>query len=396
MPLLPIDRRAAALAAAGAALFAAVEVGAALTIGRFFDWGRAEATLFYVWRPVLALVAAVAVMRWDGRRRALFYALAMAFAAVAETALLLWAGAQSPWAEAARGIAGGALLFLVLDLIGMAARATTGRWARAVVGLMGAALLLLPGALRPYEAVVVDRDGPPLGPKPRLMLMTALPIVWGEQGPFDPASRPAESYKALQAEFDVELVDTLRPETLAEGGLLLLAQPNPLAPAELAALDEWIRGGGKALILTDPALAWPSELPLGDVRRPPAIGLLGPLLAHWGLGLEAPTVNSFTVHDLPNGRRVGLAGAGTLRVDRPGCAAEAEWLVRCRLGKGEAVVAADADLMNDALWHAPGPGGGERHRRLSDNMVWIAETLDGLAGTPRPRAGVAWARRDIE
>lgn len=396
MPLLPIDRRAAAVAAAGAALFAAAEIGAALTIGRFFDWGRAEATLFYVWRPVLALVAAVAVMRWDWRRRALFYALALGLAAAAETALLLWVGATSPWAEAARGIAGGALLFLVLDPIGMAARATTGRWARAVVGLMGAALLLLPGALSPYEAVVVTREGPPPGPKPRLMLMTALPIVWGEQGPFDPSSRPAESYKALQAEFDVALLDTLGPETLAKGRLLLLAQPNALAPTELAALDQWIRGGGKALILTDPALTWPSELPLGDVRRPPAIGLLAPLLAHWGLSLAAPPASRFTVHDLPNGRRVGLAGAGTLGIHRPGCVAQAEWLVRCRLGKGEAVIAADADLMNDELWHAPGPGGGERHRRLSDNMVWIAETLDGLAGASRPRAGVAWARRDIQ
>ena len=40
-------------------------------------------------------------------------------------------------------------------------------------------------------------------------------------------------------------------------------------------------------ILTDPVLVWPSELALSDIRRPPPVGLLGPLLTHWGLRLEA-------------------------------------------------------------------------------------------------------------
>jgi len=35
---------------------------------------------------------------------------------------------------------------------------------------------------------------------------------------------------------------------------VLLAQPRALRPAELAAFDSWIRDGGRALVLADPAL----------------------------------------------------------------------------------------------------------------------------------------------
>jgi hypothetical protein len=87
------------------------------------------------------------------------------------------------------------------------------------------------------------------------MLMTGLPIVWGEAGPFDPASKPAAAYVELQREFAFRPVDVLDADSLGRGKLLFLAQPQRLAPAELAALDAWIRGGGRALILTDPMLA---------------------------------------------------------------------------------------------------------------------------------------------
>ena len=47
---------------------------------------------------------------------------------------------------------------------------------------------------------------------------------------------------------------------------------HPLAqPAEdLVALDDWVRGGGRVLLLADPMLEWPSKRPLGDPLRPPA------------------------------------------------------------------------------------------------------------------------------
>ena len=55
---------------------------------------------------------------------------------------------------------------------------------------------------------------------------------------------------------------------------------------------------------------------------------------------------------------------------------------------------ADADLLRDDLWMAPGPDGAARHRRIADNPLAVADLLDALAGRERPRLRrpVAWAK----
>jgi hypothetical protein len=224
--------------------------------------------------------------------------------------------------------------------------------------------------------------------KPDIMLMTGLPIVWGEAGPFDPGSRPALAYRALQEEFDVALVDTIAAD--APAGILLLAQPQRLAPEELVALDAWVRGGGRALIFADPVLAWPSGLPLGDIRRPPPAHLLGPLLTHWGLTLEAPAAakrREETVGPL----RLAMEAPGRFAAAPSSCRIRPEWLARCRIEAGRAILIADADLFRDDLWSPEG-------RRTADNPLLIAGWLDELAGVRRERrlapaaaeAPVAW------
>ena len=232
-------------------------------------------------------------------------------------------------------------------------------------------------ALAAAAAVLIAAGAPA---RPKLMMMTGLPIVWGEKGAFDPASRPAAAYLNLQKEFDIRLVDTLEPETLGTGRLLLLAQPQRLSPAELAAADGWVRGGGRALILADPALAWPSELPLGDIRRPPPTSLLGPLLDHWGLALAEGEA----------GRRDERLGERRLVLDSPGrfasrggaCVVEPEWLARCRIGAGRAILIADADLLRDDLLM-----GEEGDPPAAENGLVLADWLDELAGIQRARPG---------
>ncbi len=102
------DRRfpLAALIAA-AAVYAAVELAAALAAG-FFLWGRAEALLFLALRPWLLLIAAFLVARYRAADRLLFYAAALFLAAASETLLLLGLGASNPWPQMLRGLAGGA------------------------------------------------------------------------------------------------------------------------------------------------------------------------------------------------------------------------------------------------------------------------------------------------
>jgi hypothetical protein len=207
------------------------------------------------------------------------------------------------------------------------------------------------------------------------MLMSGLPLVWGEKGPFDPSSRPAAAYVELSKRVDFRGVDLLDPATLGRGRLLILAQPQRLAPAELVALDGWIRGGGRALILNDPRLNWPSDLPLADIRRPPPVGLLEPLLMHWGLTIEAPA-EAKEVETEWDGRRVAADSPGRLRSAGSLCTVEAEGLAAlCRLGRGQVRVVADADLLHDSRWD-----------RNSDAVTaWVDELAGRTPARPRRR-----------
>ena len=386
------------LAFAGA--FAAAELAAGLLIGGFFAWGRAEALLFFAFRPWLLLILALLVAHRPWRTRAAAYALALAVAGVAESLLLLALGGE-PWPEMLRGWAAGALTALVIDLLLRIGRRIGGRVGQSAAAAVAVLLLVVPGALRPYEALA-------LGPtatrepeaKPLLLLMTGLPIVWGEGGPLDPNSRPAAAYLALRQEFAVRPLDYLDDDALGEARLMLLAQPRLLEPVELVALDRWIRRGGRLLVLTDPDLVWPTRLPLGDVRRPPPTSLLAPLLGHWGLRLEAPGQGRVVVEPLldgPHRRRLTMAAPGRFVATGEDCrVGRADFTAVCRLGEGEAWLVGDADLLHDALWTAPMARGSERHARLADNPLVVAGWLDRLAGVERERAAqpVRWIDPD--
>lgn len=364
-------------------------MGAALLIGRLFDWGRAEPLLFFAFRPWLLLVLALAIAGRRRRARFAAYALALLVAGLSESLLLLALGGD-PWAGMLRGWAAGAAAALIFDLLAQAGRRLAGRWGRLAAAGVGAALLVVPGALRPYESLALGRTAAEeAADKPSLLLMTGLPIVWGEGGAFDPSSRPAAAYAALQGEFEVRAIDHLDGRALADARLMLLAQPRMLEPTELVALDSWVRSGGRLLVLADPMLAWPTRLPLGDPRRPPPTSLLAPLLGHWGLRLEAPAEPGMETHWLLHGdqrRRLALAAPGRFVATGSLCrVAKAAYLAACRIGRGEAWFLADADLLHDSTWAAPMVRGDERHARLADNPLAVADLLDRLAGVSRER-----------
>lgn len=378
-----------------------MELAGGLYLGPHDGFLRAEALFFLVCRPWVLILAALVAGGWPLRRRILLYGATLAIAVAGETSLLLMLGAPDPGPEMLRGLAVGAAAAAVADV----AVQTLRRWrprlgSLAALVLLGGALYLVSGT-RLYEGLVIGPTAPreAAGPKPPLLLMTALPIVWGDGGAFDPNSRPSESYRALEREFQVTPIDAIEPRTLGGHRLMLLAQPRLLAPDELVALDAWVRGGGRILILTDPLLAAAGEIPLGDVRRPPDAGLLGPLLGHWGVALSPGNRRRDLVH---------LAGPGGLRrllVDRPGsftvtgnsCRLVQPALVAsCRIGRGEALLVADADLLTDIWAPAGPPRGHERHLRIADNPMIVADWLDSLAGVERERADrpVAWFAHD--
>ena len=177
--------------------------------------------------------------------------------------------------------------------------------------------------------------------RPALLLLTSLPIVFGQEFALTGAGSPA--VERLKARYRVLPISVTNGSELAKGGLLLMAQPPAQTPENLVALDDWVRRGGRVLLLADPLLDWPSERPLGDPLRQPPMFMDTGLLAHWGLRLDAPDKREPAARKL-GGYEVMTVSPGKL-VGR--CQITADRLVAyCRIGEGRAAVIADADLLD--------------------------------------------------
>lgn len=197
-------------------------------------------------------------------------------------------------------------------------------------------------------------------PRPTLYLTTSLPLLFGDGFALD-APRPAV-VDALEKTFVLTAID--RPSQLPDGATLLSIQPRALPAEELVALDDWVRRGGRLVLLADPMLEWPSERPLGDKLRPPVMFDDTGLLVHWGLRLDAPDTRGLA-YSRSDTDPIAMISPGVLVKTGNGCAVEeGGWMARCRIGKGEVTVVADADWLNVEQVRAA--GGDPR-----DNLRWI-------------------------
>jgi hypothetical protein len=213
----------------------------------------------------------------------------------------------------------------------------------------GRALLVVALAIIAALALAISsrrNEAKPLPPRPprqrpTLLLLTSLPIVFGEDFSLENNGSPA--LKALERRYRVVPISVSDSRELSRGRLLLMAHP-PAQPAEdLVALDQWVRDGGRVLLLADPMLEWPSERPLGDPLRPPPMFMDTGLLKHWGLRLDAAgkrgprsqRLGGYEVTTVSPGELFGACG-----IDR------GRLVAHCRIGKGRATVVADADLLD--------------------------------------------------
>ncbi len=194
-------------------------------------------------------------------------------------------------------------------------------------------------------------SSPPPHPRDDVHVLTGLPLFWGEAGVGgilhgEEAAR-SPLIETLDKQWAVHPLDVARDETLAPVRLLLIIQPQALAPDELVALDAWVRVGGTALFLLDPDLRWPSRLRSGDPRRAPVRAMLDPLLAHWGLALEANAASEPEWVTLA-GKKVETEAAGHWRVTGDDCRVIGPLVAQCRLGQGRVTLVADVDFADPA------------------------------------------------
>jgi hypothetical protein len=241
--------------------------------------------------------------------------------------------------------------------------------------LIGVALLALAGLLLwrgPAQPIVAVAE------RPALAVITALPLFWDKAGLAD-----APIVSLLRTRFTVQPLDDSRALAKSGARALLLAQPRAMTPDQLVAIDAWVRAGGTALVLADPLLRWPSDLPMGDRRRPPAVSLIDPLLRHWGVvadGVEEGEVRRFLDH----GQLVTLSGAQSFTTGGACVSVQGGAIVRCRVGKGRVVVVGDADLIDDRLWLADPARPLDPRAWAADTPALVAEWLGaGIAGERR-------------
>lgn len=163
--------------------------------------------------------------------------------------------------------------------------------------------------------------------RPRLALLTSLPLLFGEQFALDTPKVAATA--RIEQSHTIVPIATADAASLRPHSLLLMAHPRAQPAEALVELDAWASRGGRVVLLADPLLKWESSRKLGDRLRPPPDFADTGLLGHWGLRLA-----------------IDEAGEGSLRATDRRCAVREGGLVaHCRIGRGTATVIADADFM---------------------------------------------------
>ena len=202
----------------------------------------------------------------------------------------------------------------------------------------------------------------------KIALLSSIPLQWGEgdlKSVVEGEGKPDPLFERLSEMRDVVAVDNFEQVQAAGTKVALLIQPKAFSPEELVRLDNWVRAGGRLVFFADPALDWPTSLPLGDAQRPLFTSLHSPLFAHWGLELVLPVdadhaqsrieakLGKFELSLKSPGTwmptEAGNTGLQPCRIERSALIAE------CRLGKGQALLVADVDMLNSEFWESAVP-----------------------------------------
>ena len=337
--------------------------------------------------PALAvplLAPAMLVLAWwqrgepaAARRRACL--LALAFVAITQALLGLMLAASAAWQQLVLTIMAGGIAAVLADgVVQWRSRSRLLPWCAGTmlaIGWIGAGHALLAVLYKPTSASAGA---------PAVTMLTGLPLRWSASpniaAMIDEGTNDDPALARLTAAGPVSLVDSVADHVPPAGGALLIAHPRALAPQELVAIDAFVRGGGRAVVLADALSGWPARQPLGDPRNAPITSLLTPLLDHWGVTLgAAPAHESKPLRVDVDGARLDLFSAGRLERLPSTCRAYADRRVAlCRIGQGEVWLIGDADVLFAPLWQPLVPGAA--HLRQADTMEWLSARLWRGAG----------------
>lgn len=375
-----------ALRAAAAAL---VALSLGWIVGGQCALGRVDPALSL---PLVALPTLILV--WSRRsatrgERWRAIALSLLILLAAQTIVALAMSDGSPWLQLALVAVGWMLAATVAD--------TLVQWRRGAALTFFMAALFVAGWFAAGHVLLAALYRPAIASGPPVTLLTGLPLRWsaGEDMAAMIAAGTNEDpvLARLRASGPVEIVDSLVDQPPASGGALLLAHPRALAPRELVAIDAFVRGGGRAVILADALTGWPVRHPIGDPRNPPVTSLLTPLLDHWGVTLAAAPAGEKERSVDVERARLRLFSAGRFERLPPACQAfAASRIARCPIGRGEVWLVGDADLLFAPLWQ--GDPVWANHLRRADTMEWLAARL--WPDAPRALLRPLWARLPAE
>ena len=201
-------------------------------------------------------------------------------------------------------------------------------------------------------------------PAIRLGLLSSLPLYWPLGADLATIAQGQGELPwqrtALARSYALEPLDTLSPipalaadqpdlDPLAGLRRIAIIQPRGLSASDNVALDGWVRAGGRLLLVLDPALTGEYDLPLGDPRRPVDTALIPPVVARWGLAVSFDEDQAVAVTTARLGETalpLALSGAVTITDPKAAdCTLLADGAAaRCRVGKGEVTLIADAAL----------------------------------------------------
>lgn len=145
-------------------------------------------------------------------------------------------------------------------------------------------------------------------------VISSLPIDGSEPNPGIPTQpQPAwQIMREIRSTFDVRTIEPTAAQIDKDVDVLLLVHPKNLDEPMLRAIDQYVIGGGKAIVFVDPLCEM--DIPPGAQQNPLSVmnadrsSSLAPLLAAWGVSFDPEKVAADRDHAMrgraPDGRSV--------------------------------------------------------------------------------------------